>query len=794
MPTPQTFGEWLRRRRRSLGLTQAELGGQAGYSEHTIRAVEANHRRPGREMAEILAVILRIAPEERAAFVRFARDEAGAIDPPRLPDVSLPAPLPANRATLTNLPVPLTPLIDRVKELATLQDLLRAADVRLVTLTGTAGVGKTRLAIQAASHLLNEFDQGVFFVNLAPLPSSRLVVSTMAQTLDIQEQGGQSLLERLKVGLRDRRVLLVLDNFEHVIDAASVLADLLVAAPQVKMLITSRMPLRVRGEREVGVHPLPYPPHGPTMSSERLSQYEAVQLFIQRALEVKPDFQVTNANAPAVAEICSRLDGLPLAIELAAARVRLLSPEALLTRLAQRLKYLIGGARDLPQRQQTLRATLDWSYNLLDKDEQTLFRRLAVFVGGGTLEAIETVCGSARTSTLAPLSRDPLDLVSSLVEKNLVRVYEQGGEARFTMLQTVLEYATEQLAASGERETIFGRHSQFYLALVQQAEPELQGPHQGTLLSCLEAERDNLRSALAWSLGDRGHADTALKLAAALVLFWYARGPCSEGQAWLESALAQAPTASVEARAKAHSAAGTLAYHQGDYARATDFHQVALALYRECCNSRGEVFSLSNLGYQARAQGKLELATGLFEQALGLFRELGDKRGVAEQLLCLGEVARSQSRDEEAARLYVESLEHYQALNDTASCGGILHNLGHIALHQGDTQEARRYFVEGLNLACASGNRLILSGLLHGLGCVMVAEGRPARQSAQLFGAAAATLAAVGGSLEDVDRREIEHAMAIVRHQLPEATFNVAWAEGQEMTLAEAVTFALAER
>jgi predicted ATPase/DNA-binding CsgD family transcriptional regulator len=654
----------------------------------------------------------------------------------------------------------------------------------LLTLTGTGGTGKTRLALALAATLRDSFADGIWFVDLSATIDPFLVTPAIAQVLGVREAGQQAPLETLKQAVRDRQLLLVLDNFEQVVTAAAEVAELLTAAPGLKVLVTSRTPLHISGEHEFPVPPLGLPDPTRPATSEGLSQSEAVALFIQRAEAARPDFQVTSQNAPAVAEICVCLDGLPLAIELAAARIKLLPPQALLGRLSNRLQLLTGGARDRPVRQQTLRGTIDWSYGLLDEGEQMLFRRLAVFSGGCTLEAAEAICvGDAHDV-------DVLEGLAALVDQQLLRQEEASGEPRFGMLETVREYALWRLENSSEAEELRQRHARHFLALAERAEPELRGPQQRAWLDRLEREHANLRAALGWVL-ERGEAETALRLSSALRWFWEQRGYLGEGLRWLERALAEGAGAPTPVRAKAHNAAGGLAWPLQRYEAAAAHLQECLALGRTLGDQQLVARALGNLGSVAYERGDLVGTAALYEESLAVFRELGDTQGVTIALSNLGLVATQQGEYGRATALLMESLSLSRELGDEWRIALALANQGEVALRQGEHGEATARYGEALALFRSLRDPRLIAITLDGLARTAAARGQPARAT-RLFGAAEAARERIGTLVDAPERPVYDTAVAGVRARLGETAFTAAWAEGRAMSLEQAMDYALA--
>jgi predicted ATPase/class 3 adenylate cyclase len=693
-------------------------------------------------------------------------------------------------ATPNNLPTQLTSFIGRETEIATARGLLEAA--RLLTFTGPGGTGKTRLSLALAADVADGFPDGVTFVPLEPITDPDLVASAIAGALGLYD-GQRPPLERLVDHLRERRALLVLDNFEQVLGAGGLVTELLRATAHLKVIVTSRAVLRVSGEQEFPVPPLPLPTVTYTGTAESLTAFDAVRLFLERALAVRPDFTVTNENAPAVAGIVARLDGLPLAIELAAARVRILGPSAIFERLGDRLSLLSGGGRDLPARQQTLRGAIDWSYDLLDEHERRLFARFGIFMGGAALETAEAVCGPA-----ADLGMDVLDGLGSLVEKSLLRsVEDDHGDTRFTMLETIRAYASERLAGSGEEATLRERHARALLSLAQRAADELEGPARKVWLDRLADDHDNIRAALGWFI-ERGDAEGAGELVARLWRFWHTRGHLGEGRARVEQVLALPgwPADRPTARLRALEAAGGVAYWQGDLLAAHRFYAEAAGIARGTGDKRELANALYNLFFAPPEVASwddwrtgISHNAGVMDEVLALYGELDDDRGMARALWGHGEYALFGGDMPVAERRFTESLEVSRRLGDAFGQSWSQYTLGVVHHVMGRPEEAARDYEAALD-------RFREAGDLSGIGFALIGFARLGLTTGErdrayrLAGAAQALTATTGAGLatmrvdafgiEDIDPDPADPALA------------QAYAEGRTLTMEQAIALALA--
>jgi predicted ATPase/class 3 adenylate cyclase/Tfp pilus assembly protein PilF len=735
-----------------------------------------------------------------------------------------------------NLPVQPTPLIGREAVVEAVRAELLRGDTSLLTLLGPGGIGKTRLGLQVAAELLDDFSDGVFFVNLAPISDTALVPASIGQALGVVETGTQALFDALTQHLRDKRLLLVLDNFEQLLQAGPGLAELLAGAPGLKALVTSRAALRLSIEREYIVPALPVPARGTSLTTEEAKGYEAVALFVSRAQSVRADFSVSDLNKEAIIEICRRLDGLPLAIELAAARTRVLGPEAILARLAPGGvgKLLTGGTRDMPARQQTLQATIEWSYNLLGAGEQTLFNGLGIFVGGHTLEAAEAVAGITNYEFGGADSLDVLEGVTALADNSLVYSREVDGETRFFMLETLREFALERLRSSGEEEKVARAHTLYCLELAESAEPNLTGAAQGQWLARLETEHDNLRAALdrlahaaaGPAEGDDERSPTELgRLSGALWRFWFRRGHMTEGRRRLAEALRYGEHLPPPVRAKVLHGLGVLAYEQGDYPQAESYFEESLALRRELGDKMGMIASLNNLanvalfgsdyssaavryeealllarelgddwsiaitlgnkGWVEMNKGDYDQAAALYEESLALRRIMGDEWGMGNALDNLAWARTYQGRFAEAKSLAESSITIFEKLGDKDSISDLLDILGRCALGEGDYIQARVYFHKSLTLNRELEDKAGSALSLLGLAALAEAQGEW-EQAARLFGAADALRASTAG----FQRYYFRQHEARVREHLGEDAFDRLSGEGRSMTLEQISAYA----
>jgi predicted ATPase/class 3 adenylate cyclase len=692
-------------------------------------------------------------------------------------------PLRTLEATPNNLPTQLTSFIGRDDQVRDAKELL--ARSRLLTLTGPGGTGKTRLSLQIAADLLDGFPDGVYFVPLAAVHDPELVPSAIAQALSVQTSGGHRPIDGLIDYLHDKRLLLVLDNFEQLLPAAPVVTQLLEASPGLRVLTSSRAVLRVHGEQEFPVPPLALPDLKALPGLTGLSQYEAVRLFIERAAAVKPDFQATNENAPAIAGICERVDGLPLAIELAAARVKLFSPQALLSRLEKSMTVLGVGARDLPGRQQTLRGAIQWSYDLLDAPSQRLLARFSVFARGGSLEQLEQVCGPSEE-----VGGDVVDALDQLADQSLLRRLPDYSEPRFLMLQTIREFASDRLNESGEAETIRNRHLDACIALAQAAQPYLFGARRREWLDRLEIDHDNLRGALEWSI-TQGDARRALVLGAATWRFWQMRGHLHEGRRRMAAVLALPMSAEFPSeRLAALEAAAGLAYWQADMEAAQHLYDQVLEMTRPLGDDRALANALYNDAFPTLvSREKLPYVRTLLEEALPLFREVGDTDGVGRTLWALAQSYYFDGNAPAAKPLAEEAQALFRKTKNDFMLGWALQSVGNIAQKMHESDLARAAYTEALELFVRAHDVSGIVFQLDNLSAVARHEGDPVRAT-RLAAAAAAHQAStgtgLGGLIGQLEGRS-------PREGLSETEGARVWAEGQAMTLDEAVAYALEE-
>jgi predicted ATPase/DNA-binding XRE family transcriptional regulator len=819
-PSETSLGKRLRGLRERAGLSQEVLAARAGLGLSTLKALERDRRqRPHAHTLVRLAEVLGVSTTDRAALLQL-----GSREQPRPGSAEdAPAAEPSAPAGLVRLPVPTAPLIGRAAELAEACALLepRKGGTRLLTLVGPGGIGKTRLALAVAASLANAYPDGVVFVDLAPLSDDALVAATIARTLGLRESANRGARELLLDHLRSRQALLVLDNFEHLIPAAPLLAQVLQQCPTIALLTTSRTALRLRAERRFPVGPLATPPEK-ARSLQDIADAPAVRLFVERARAVAPSFELESTNADAVAAVCRRLDGMPLAIELAAARAGLLQPAALLHRLERRLPLLTSGAVDLPQRQQTLRETLAWSYDLLGQAERALFRRMAAFAGGSSVEAVEAVCA---LDAVPP--EDVLDQLSILVDNSLIfRSGDVHREPRLGMLELVREYAGEQLADSGEAETVRRRHANFYLQLAERGAPQLPGRTEAAWLQRLDQEHANVCAALDW-LTQAGELDLALRLATAATWFWAHRGYFAEARR-LTLLLDATRGQSGAVRAAACTAAVRLTSGQGDYRGQALYSEEALRLFRELDDLAGAADAVTNLGVAYWQQSDLDAAEGWLIEGVRLFQSCEDSAGIAMALLPLACVARDRGDFEAARPLFAEARARRLANGDRLGVAAVLNNLGCLELYAGNCAEAVRLAEESLTIRRALGplREIVWSQALLGKiavamhdvataatyftrcfevhavvgnswGTALAMEGvagleaklHPER-ALRLAGAASTMRRSIGRALPPAERPLLAAWLAPARHAVSPEIAQRAWAEGEALSEDQAVAAA----
>ena len=813
-----SFGKWVRQRRHILDLTQQELADLVGCARITLRRIESGTLKPSKELAQILLEKLSAPLNERERWLKFARGVSGF--PGSLIDSSVSKPI-------TNLPALLTTFIGREKEQTEIINLLY--NNRLVTLAGAGGIGKTRISQQVGGKVLNDYPDGIWFIALDSLSDPGLVLSTLAAVFGIRESSSdRPLFERLTYFLRTKTALLILDNCEHLLDTCAHVAEkILHAASSVRILATSREALSISGEVTYWVQPLGLPDMEHLEPIASLSKYEAMELFIDRATTAISTFRVTIDSAPALTQICHHLDGIPLAIELAAAKLRVLSLEQINKRLDDRFRLLTGGSRTAPPQHQTLQAAIDWSYELLLPTEQTLFQRLAVFSNGWTLESAESIC-----SDIDVQPEEVLELLTQLINKSLINKAEGIGETRYRMLETIREYALQKLDYSGEMRTTYFRHMMFFAKLVDQAERNFKGPDQVAWYSRLDNELDNLRVALTWLEGLE-NSEVRLRFAAGLWRYWKSRGHISEGRGHLRRVLENVPAGparQTSAYARALTAAGSLAYYEGDLSYSDQSRKEALTIFRNLDDKVGIADCLIGLGNTAISQGNYVSARGFYEEGLLIRRDLGDKWGIARLLGNLGLLAYLQMDYTQARSLHFESLTLFRELRDEEGVANELVNLGDVVRHQGELSIAHSYYQESATISEKLKDQWGLGYALMGTADVALAQsdfstasllyrdclilfqkganyvGLPfalesvarlalvknqPKKAVQILGVADTLRKSTNSPLPLPDHSAYEDNLSRLQRQLDPSIFDLTWTEGKKMSLNEALELAL---
>jgi predicted ATPase/DNA-binding XRE family transcriptional regulator len=839
MESTFSFGYWIRRQRKALDLTQQVLAERVGCSLAAIKKIESDERRPSRQIAERLAEVLGVTAEQRGIFLEVARG-LRSVDQLLLAHESVTtAPSETAKTFPHNLPMQLTSFIGRENELDEAKRLI--SNTRLLTLAGIGGTGKTRLAIQLGAEMLavKQFANGVWLVELAPLADPTLVTQAIAATLGVREQPGRAILDALRDYLRAKSILLILDNCEHLIQMCAQIAEsLLHAAPRLKILATSREPLGITGETVYRVPSLPVPDLGTLHDLDALEQNDCVHLFVERAIAAHPPFRLREKNASAIADICRRLDGIPLAIELASARIKVFPPEEIAARLDDRFRLLTGGSRTALERHQTLFALIEWSHNLLSEPERVLLRRLSVFAGGWSFEAAQTVCGDR-------LDNEMLDLLTNLVDKSLVVVEAEMEEARYRLPETIRQYARDKLYESGESGNVRDRHLDFFIYFAEKAEPKLRSAEQIEWLERLETEHDNLRTALAWSLESR-RSDRALRLAGALYYFWVLRGNFSELYKWLNDALAFAeheqsekaaageytPTPVEKAqRAKALYGATLGEFGTMDVKRARTLVEESLRLWRELGDKWWTAVTLELAALMTSVGSEFEKSLGYLEEGVSLARELEDPWPLAACLIRFGDALKPRGESAKARPFLEEGVALARSIGDRSMLSEGLRELGSlyyvagdlaaamslteealanaraigsllsvllayfqlvvIACLQNDPIMAKRYSLESWALGKDTGSPFVAMFGLLCFGLAASIGGEP-RKGVQLLAATEVLLARLGfkPSEGDAVSRVTRQVLTEAQAQLGPAAFQAAWADGQQMTMDQAIALA----
>ena len=756
------------------GLTQEELAGRAGLSPNAVSSLERGQRkRPYPHTVRALADALGLPEEERAALLET------------VPKRGEPASSGAEPVTPSSsrLPHPVTLLVGRERETEQVTALISDPEIRLLTLTGIGGVGKTRLATQAAREAEGVFPDGVAFIGLASLSAPDLFVPTVLRSLGQGEAEGRSPGEALIEHLREQRLLLVLDNFEQLLEAAPEVAALIEECPNLTVLVTSRAPLRLRGEREYAVPPLALPASTRSPGEAEVAGSSSGKLFLERARVVSSSFEITAENAAAVATICWRLAGLPLALELAAAKIRFLDPAALVARLD--LALSTAWARDLPERQRTMRATLDWSYDLLDTSEQRLFRRLSVFVSGFSLEAAEAVGGNVALG-------ETLDRLGTLVEQSLVFVDAEKGETRYGMLEPVRQYASAKLGESGESGASARHHAEHFLQFAERAAPELWGYEQAAWFDRLEREGSNLRAAISLSL-DAGEHEITARFCWALWIFWWARGYHQEGRAWTEATLAGRISPAL--RSRVLSVAASMAYAQGDYESAGDYWREALRISVAEEDALAEGYARAGTGLFEMSRSEFEAAASRFQAALPIFQEHGEEFMASLARTWTGTTFLARGEPATARRTLEEGLESARRRGNSLGTYVALYNLAQLALLEGELALAADALRQGVELSEWTRDLANLAHFMEALATVAALQGE-AKRSALLLGAADGALRGVGAPVYNfyvTDPSLRERTVAEARSALGEAAFEEISALGETMTFDDAVRHALGD-